>query len=340
MFLEGKGSKDGGNKNNNSPPNLGIFKEAVLFVGTVVFLPQQLFFITVIIIDICNVYMNHFVSRLWRGGTCEEEELMKMKGHLPIPTFEIDSSDWTWDSLRNDHVKKGIPFILKPSKVSGPIAKYCPPNYDEKTGNWKDSITPKVGCLDMRTQSLFARVPGLHTEIIDNLLPWATPSVPLIIAGNYKRGDCHVDTVPNGTNCYWMMRGSKDIVIVPPHITRKTPLCGAKEHILIVPGSIDGYDYLNDLEAYYRFTLEEGQLLVFHHTACLHHFGMAKEPKSDTDTPIAIAFQNFNFYYAKGADPRCWYRVLFNPWTIWGHTKKAARLFLFDDPLQIRVSDY
>ena len=314
--------------------------DAALFVATVLFLPQHLHFVIAILIDMCFAFWRFQVSCLLRLGSSKEREdrdgKTKMTGHLPIPTFEIDSPDWTWDSLRNDYIKNGIPFILKPSKVSGPITTYCPPGFDEKTGKWADGVESE-GFMEIRMLPLSTRVPGLYDEIFYKLLPFAAPPIPLVLAGNYNGADCHIDSNPNGTNCYLMMRGSKDVVIIPPHLSRKVPLIVGKDS-LAVAGSIDNYKYLDQVEAYYRFTLEEGQLLFFHHSACLHHFARAND-KSEA-TPIAMSFRLYNFYYDRGADLRVWLHNLFNPWTIWSHTEKAAKLFFFDDQVVLRPLEH
>ncbi|MEM9691040.1 MAG: hypothetical protein AAGA56_00715 [Myxococcota bacterium] len=92
-------------------------------------------------------------------------------------------------------------------------------------------------------------------------------------SGSYGACIAHIDSLPS-YNFYVMYRGRKRVIIVPREHNARLDLANGYDSVFVREDQ-DDFDHLQWLDAlpdYYDFELEEGEVLLFHNSACLHKF--------------------------------------------------------------------
>merc|ERR1712187_122351 len=146
------------------------------------------------------------------------------------------------------------------------------------------------------------------------------------MGGDYKRGMAHVDVVSYaGYNCYYLMSGSKDVVIVPQAVTKSMSLSPGLDN-WYVPDSAESFDYLNLLPAYYRVQLRPNSILVFNSTGCVHHFSNDIDIENGSvSAPQALSIR---VAHSVHSDPRNWLSSAFDPRVWFRHSEHAAQTIM------------
>ena len=106
------------------------------------------------------------------------------------------------------------------------------------------------------------------------------------ISGYYKTSAAHMDGSPPTNNIYHLSRGRKRVWICPRqynHLLNLESIADA----LVVPGSeptsSEPLEWIQSVPGVWVLDLEEGDILVFHETACVHKF------ENLTENPEAFA---------------------------------------------------
>jgi len=293
------------------PLRLKILFWRVLTVMILLVVP--VFNILIAIINCITDRCTH-AFRACRGVAPKGRELLE--GENPIDELDMDAEDFSFKKVREDYVKHSIPFVLFSSSGKR-ISDATPP-----TEGFKDD-----GRLQVLMDKAFRCFPGLD-EIIRALFPChvrVTP--PLWFLGTYTKGLAHIDVMNAAFDCYYLVKGEKDVIIVPHFLTWKMKNLKPGGDNWYVPNSSDpikGYDYLKGVKSYYRFKMQENTFLIFNSSGCLHHFTNVYH-EEDTTSPQALVLHPG---YATNSDPRVWASMGLDPRVWLRHSTHMAQLVM------------
>lgn len=223
----------------------------------------------------------------------------ELRGELQMAVFDPDDAALDWDWLRRTYCDRGIPFVLR--RANGqPLTAVAPP--PAAVANAFDS-----GCIRVVSEPWFVPLPGLD-ELVRKIFG-GTPRAywPFWFLGQYSQGKAHIDLGPHTHNCYFMRSGSKDVVIVPPEVTRNVPLQTGLDGLFIADSEGEAREYLHALPYYYRVDLMPQSLLVFNNASCIHQFRNVRAP--DGRWPEALSLR---LKYCASAEPRIWTHLMSN----------------------------
>lgn len=128
-------------------------------------------------------------------------------------------------------------------------------------------------------------------------------------AGKYASGYAHIDSFQSN-NVYYVVKGSKRVLIIPHEYT---PYVSLKPGIDSVycnedsPHDDKHLEWLKNVPEYYLFTLEEGDLLIFNNSGCIHKFTnitgneyiFTMRTSGDYVSPLVLRNDIFNWKMAK-----------------------------------------
>lgn len=255
-------------------------------------------FITISLIEMLMYYGS---LMLWPGSGPPSAPRPGLRGEQPIEVFDpahLATADWS--RLRHEYVHRGVPFILR-RPGGAPLSTVAPPEEAVRgafaTGNIRVGRVP-----------WFAKLDGLD-ELITSLLPYSPRAYwPFWFLGNYSQGTAHVDLGPHTFNCYYMRKGSKDVLLAPPEVAKSIPLAPGIDG-LFVPGSADEERrYAKALPYYYRVDLLPESMLCFNNTSTLHQF--RNHATADGSNPEALSVR---IKHTCCGAPRVWAQMSL-PW--------------------------
>jgi len=116
-----------------------------------------------------------------------------------------------------------------------------------------------------------------------------------IFAGDYKSGVTHIDMTAS-YNFYFMLKGRKDVLIGPKGFEKYTDMAYGIHNVYVKNEKkdshhIDKMEWLKELPYYYRFELQENEILVFNNAACLHKF------VNITENNVALTCRTMNMFW-------------------------------------------
>jgi len=203
-------------------------------------------------------------------------------------------------------VDRGIPIVLR--RANGqPLSTAAPPP------SANDDFTS--GCIRVMSAPWFGALPGLD-DIVAKLFP-STPRAywPFWFLGQYAQGKAHIDLGPHTCNVYFLRNGSKDVVIVPPEVTKVQPLEKGLDGLFITGSESADREYLPSLPYYYHLELQTQSVLVFNNTSCIHQFRNIQA--ADGSWPQALSLR---VKHVAASEPRIWWHLLSDVKMSWRFT--------------------
>ena len=188
-----------------------------------------------------------------------------LAGELEVDEFDPDkltAADWA--RIKRDYIEKVVPFVLR-REGGKPLSDVAPP---------PEAVAAAFsqGCIRVVSNPYFIPL-GPLDEYIGKLFPGQLRAYwPLWFLGKYSQGLAHVDLGPATYNCYYMKSGGKDVIIVPPDVTRQQTLQNGIDGIYIPDTQGEKREYLKTLHHYYHVNLKPQSMLVFSNSACIHQF--------------------------------------------------------------------
>jgi len=196
------------------------------------------------------------------------------KGKLfPVTRLDVSKGEVT-PAIVKEFVSRSEPLIIKnlPKELFSVFASggpYSPPVSEE---------LKQKGTLNMNVFLLPSL--GKFSQWISEHV--GKPAWNLVrFSGSYKSGYAHIDM--GGTyNIYYVARGRKKVRICPRQYNHLLPFESGYNSAFI-PGSHghspSSFMYIKKVPGVWGFDLEEGDLLIFNNTACVHKFiNLTKNP--------------------------------------------------------------
>ena len=254
----------------------------------------------------------------------------KFSGEQPIEFFDPDvltAADWA--RLRNEYIERGVPFVLR--RAGGaPLSDIVPPA-SAVEGAFAS------GCIRVAPLSYMKRLPGLD-EIIGRLFPWSVRAYwPLWFLGKYTQGKAHVDLGPHVCNCYFLRKGVKDVLLIPPEVAKIIPLTPGLDGMYIEGSESEKREYRGDLPYYYRVDLPAQSMLCFNNTSTIHHYKNCHEVDGSTPEALSIRIR-----HCCCPEPRVWCHMTL-PWLAlkpWWRFTGVAVSQLLSEPAEERDAKY
>jgi len=138
-----------------------------------------------------------------------------------------------------------------------------------------EAVAPPAGSLPegrmLIDVQLLPRLGALGRWLWSNL---RRPAIYMArLSGSYQAGVAHIDSLPS-YNFYYLHQGRKRVIIVPRQYNDRVRLQGGYDSVFAADDTADlcHLQWLDDVPAYYDFELHEGEVLLFHNSACLHKF--------------------------------------------------------------------
>lgn len=239
-------------------------------------------------------------------------------GELPVPVFDPDSPDLDWEKLRREYVDMGVPFVLRRARGK-PFSAVAPPSAALRAAFVQ-------GALRVSMLPVLSRLPGLD-ELIGKLFPMSMRAYwPLWFLGRYTQGNAHIDLGPNTINCYFLRTGGKDVVLVPPEVTRHQPLNNGLDGLGVTGSEVEERHWLSSMLYYYRIDLEPQSLLVFNNSNTIHQFRNVVAPDGSQPEALSIRIK-----HTSHADPRVWLHLLTDAKMWWRFTTVFTNQLLRED---------
>jgi len=127
-------------------------------------------------------------------------------------------------------------------------------------------------------------------------------------SGGYAGGYAHIDSFPS-YNFYVMKKGRKRVFIVPRQYNPLLNLANGYDSVFVADDTADTsqMEWLDALPGYYEFELDEGDVLLFNNSACIHKFlNLTQNPEiytlrlfSGDASPLTLRNDFFNWPGAK-----------------------------------------
>jgi hypothetical protein len=279
--------------NSSSPFGGNLLRDAI---GLVIVPFVALAFI---IMNMCDIVWYYLRLLLWPSiAPVYRKEL---KGEQAVEVFDPDvltASDWK--KLRDKYVERGVPFVLRRA-TGAPLSGVMPPAY-AIDGAFS------TGCIRVAALGIAERLPGLD-ELVAKLFPWSARAYwPLWFTGKYSQGKAHVDLGPHVFNCYFLRKGVKDVLLVPPEVASSVALSPGLDGLFIDGSESEERGYRETLPYYYRVDLSEQSMLCFNNTSTIHHF--RNRNCADGSTPEALSIR---IKHCCCPEPRVWSHMSL-PW--------------------------
>ena len=242
----------------------------------------------------------------WRQMISPAWDMMSMThlqktGELQMDVFDPDDPELDWTRLQEEYINHGVPFVLR-RKDGKPLSAVAPP---------ADATEAAFAEGNIRVVKMphFAPLPGLD-ECVKRLMPSAFRAYwPLWFLGRYSQGKAHIDLGPHTINCYFLRSGGKDVVVVPPEVTKAQDLQSGIDGLYLEASEGEGREYLAGLKYYYRVDLAPQSMLVFNNSSCIHQFRNVPDAKTGR-WPEALSIR---IKYTASADKRIWQHMAL-PW--------------------------
>ena len=261
---------------------------------------QPLLWIGFVILAVGELLTYFLIGRRWgrgRGATLRSG----LSGELPVKFFDPDDPNLDWQWLRREYVDRGVPFVLRRSgsvSSAAPLSSVSPP---------PSAVADAFTTGDIRVAGIgyLGDVPGID-EIVNKLFPY-TPRAywPLWFLGRYSQGKAHIDLGPHTQNCYYLRTGSKDVILIPPEVTRNTKLVTGLDGMYIDGSEADGREYLSKLPYYHRVFLPPQSMLVFNNACAIHQFRNIQS--ADGTWPQALSIR---MKHCASCEPRIWEHLI------------------------------
>lgn len=127
-------------------------------------------------------------------------------------------------------------------------------------------------------------------------------------SGGYKGGYAHIDSFPS-YNFYFVRRGRKKVYIVPRQYNSLLKFGKGYDSVFVRDDDTTGtkLEWLETIPGYWTFEVEEGDVLLFNNSACIHKFmNLTHNPEiftmrlAHTDSsPLTLWNDCFNWTGAK-----------------------------------------
>jgi len=247
----------------------------------------------------------YIISRRFRRAPGSQPRT-DLSGKLPVPVFDPDDPSLNWKRMRQEYVDRGIPIVLR--RANGlPISTVTPP-----ISATDDCIS---GCIRVINTPWLGALPGMD-EVVAKLFPM-TPRAywPFWFLGKYAQGKAHVDLGPHTVNVYFLRTGVKDVVIVPPEVTRNVALETGCDGLYITDSEEPAREYLLGLPYYYHVDLQPQSILVFNNASCIHQFRNVQN--ADGTWPQALSLR---VKHVAACEPRVWSHLMTDVKMSWRFT--------------------
>jgi hypothetical protein len=215
-------------------------------------------------------------------------------GAIDISVRHVD--ELSLDTLRS-HIQHSEPIIIKGMSpdLFGPLDSYAPPLPPTAPGDKLliDQFTlPRLGVLsDWIREYTGKRVAYMAR-----------------FCGGYAGGFAHIDSFPS-YNFYYVKKGRKKVYIVPRQYNSLLDLANGYDSVFVKNDTADEsqMEWLQSLPAYYQFEVEQGDVLLFNNSACIHKFmNLTEDPIiytvrlfSGDASPLTLKNDVFNWQGAK-----------------------------------------
>jgi len=220
-----------------------------------------------------------------------------LSGEQPVATFDPDDANLDWARIQRDYIDRGVPFVLR--RVGGaPLSTVVPPASAVAeafaAGRIRVAALPFLGAID-----------GLD-ELVGRLFPWSPRAYwPFWFLGRYSQGKAHIDLGPHTINCYFLRTGVKDVVLVPPEVTKHVALCTGCDGLYVDGSESEGREYLAALPYYHRLDLQPQSLLVFNNASCIHQFRNVQDASGHWPEALSIRVK-----HCASAEVRIWQHLV------------------------------
>jgi hypothetical protein len=99
----------------------------------------------------------------------------------------------------------------------------------------------------------------------------------LVFGGGYSGAQAHIDTFMS-YNFYYLKQGEKDVYIIPHEYTCYLDMTNGEESVFVGDDkpNTQNLKWLELLPEFYHFTLNEGDVLFFNNSKCIHKFSNKK----------------------------------------------------------------
>jgi len=253
------------------------------------------------------------------------------KGELKVECFDPDVlTDVDWARLRIDYVERGVPFVLR--RAGGkPLSSVKPP-----AAAVEGAFTS--GCIRVCSIGFAEPLPGLD-ELCRKLMPWSRRAYwPLWFLGRYSQGKAHVDLGPHVFNCYFLRSGAKDVVLVPPEVTKSVSLEPGIDGLYIRDSESEAREYTQVLPYYYRVDLPAQSMLCFNNTTSIHQFRNVQAADGSWPEALSIRIK----HTCAHVEPRVWMHMSspFRGLKAWWRFPGVAVSVLIGEPPEDRDAKY
>ena len=176
-------------------------------------------------------------------------QVLKYTDQLVVSDFIARSEPVVIDGMPHE--------LFEPLRTHYPIL--LPPLYDYKN----DTMIIRQHMFPLRLGPLGAEI---------NRLTGGRRTVYLAsMSGTYSAGVAHIDSFAS-YNFYYVQKGTKEVFIVPHEHTSLINLRSGIDNVFVAEDDDDDHDWLDRLPYYYRFMLNESQVLIFNNAKCVHKF--------------------------------------------------------------------
>ena len=162
------------------------------------------------------------------------------------------------------------------------------------------------GCIRVAGLGMLEALPGLD-ELCRKLFPWSPRAYwPLWFLGNYSQGKAHLDLGPHVFNCYYLRRGVKDVLLIPPEVSKTISLQPGLDGLYIPDSEEEARGYKASLPYFYRVDLQPQSMLCFNNTSVIHQFRNQKDAEGFSPEALSIRIK-----HTCCPEPRVWRQMTF-----------------------------
>ncbi len=260
----------------------------------------------------CGEIVYETIRRFWKGKSALPSKRSGLRGEQPVDVFDPDSETLDWERLREEYVDMGVPFVLR--RAGGARLSSARPPAAAVSAAFTD------GRIRVSAAPFFTRYDGIDC-VVARLFPDSMRAYwPFWFLGRYSEGKAHVDLGPTTVNCYFLRSGAKDVAIVPPEVTRTTPLLPGLDGLFVEGSEVEGRAWTKKVAYHYRVRLEPQSLLVFNNATSIHQFRNIYDEATGR-APEALSIR---IKHCVGADSRVWRHLLSDTRMWWRFTTVAA----------------
>jgi len=241
-------------------------------------------------------YFLHFVKLLlWPNSGEPSQPRTDRKGELKMDFFDPDTlTKADWECLRTEYVERGVPFVMH--RAGGGLLSPVAPPSAAVAGAFHS------GCIRVCSLNYTDALPGLD-ELCRKLFPSSHRAYwPLWFLGKYSQGKAHLDLGPHVFNCYFLRQGFKDVLLIPPEVSKTVPLLPGLDGLYIRDSESEAREYKESLPYYYRVDLPPQSMLCFNNTTVIHQF--RNRQAADGAWPEALSIRIK--HTCASVEPRVW----------------------------------